>query len=120
MATYFPTKYDCARDEIIASLPADWWTDQTGDVDAPCGYVFSIVLLTVAEASDALTDPAYPWLRQCADEYAVRATNLVGSFLVTSDERGFVTVQQGTEQEITALFEEAEQSYQEWLGDDDQ
>ena len=92
---YFATKYDSARDEVIALLAdeAEGYgqrDDSTGDVEAPTGY-FALVTIP-DDVTFTVRVLAYD-ADSVANEYGVTPADVIGSHIVTHDSQGFVYVE---------------------------
>jgi len=114
MATYFPTKYATARDEVLDVLAGEFADDSSGDVDAPCGHYASVEFADVATVERELT----PEAMAIAHEYGVGMSEFVGWHIVRTDSNGFVGVESfDTVALFTARWYELERIYGEWSGD---
>jgi hypothetical protein len=92
---YFATKYDSARDEVIALLSDEaegygMRDDTSGDTDSPTGY-FALVTIPSNVSFDPFPggDPA----DEVATEYGVTANDVRGTHIVTHNSQGFVSVE---------------------------
>jgi hypothetical protein len=98
MSDYFATKYDSARDEVIALLADEtegygMRDDTSGDVDAPTGW---FALVTIPADVDLASSDDYPVgydVAELAATYGVTAADVIGSHIVTHDSQGFVSVE---------------------------
>jgi hypothetical protein len=126
LPTYHATKYDSARDEVIALLADELEgygqrDDATGDVDAPTGW-FALVTIP---ADVCLTGPAMSGLgidaivSNLANEYGVAPADVAGTHIVTHNSQGFVSVETfDSEEEARAAFECRADHYAEWSSDE--
>lgn len=94
MPEYFATKYDSATHEVIAHLVDEIEgfgrrDDSTGDVNAPTGW---FALVTVPDEYDVTVDTDEP-VAELVTEYGVTAGDVRGSFIVTHNSQGFVSVE---------------------------
>jgi hypothetical protein len=123
---YFATKYDSARDEVIALL-ADATegygrTDDTsGDVDAPTGW-FALVVIPddVCLAGPAMSSIGLDAeIAKLAGTFGVTPADVAGVHIVQHDSQGFVHVETYAE-EVTARrdFDCASHRYNVWSEDD--
>jgi hypothetical protein len=95
-AEYHPTKYDSARDEVIALLAdeAEGYgerDDTSGNVNAPGGW-FALVTIPAG----IVWSPAADFTGSADDvasEYGVTKEDIVGTHIVTHDSQGFVSVE---------------------------
>lgn len=140
MNDYFPTKYDSARDEVIAvlsSVSEGYGADETGDTESPVGFVSLVILNDRPEpcghpghgpdthACDldfSDTTGAYPrgdYAGELARTYGVTADDVRGSHIVTHDSQGFVSVETfDTEQEARDEYDCRAARYAAWSDDD--
>lgn len=86
MITYFATKYDSARDEILHTLAMDWFADWSGEVDASCGSYCGITVEDIY-AHD-ITEAAHHLMVT----YGVHLSDLLGHYLLDCNDRGFCGV----------------------------
>lgn len=100
-------KYDDCLSEAIAWRAPDWARDQTGDVEAPCGYVEIVVI----DEPETLT---------VDDHNDVTVTVPAGTYLVWTDNQGFVSVDHYADGAVAQRnFDAANDAYGVWLGDDE-
>lgn len=85
--SYFPTKYDSARDEIIGQTAFES-DDSTGDVESPVGYIALVSLLGRIE--DLGGDD---YAIELATTYGVEPAEWFGHHIVTTTDQGFVYVE---------------------------
>lgn len=111
--SYFATKYDSARDEIVGQFAFEP-DESSGDVEAPTGF-FALVLL--AGTADELTHEDYA--RELAETYGVEPSEWAGSWIVTSTDQGFVYVEQfETEAAAREQFECLSGRYSFWVDEE--
>lgn len=107
------SKYDSLRDELLHRLTLAGWSDNDGDVEAPTGY-FSALTISFLELEDAKKE-----LGTQDDPYFNYGT-LVGSFLITEDSQGFVTVEEfPSEATLIQKLYDLSAEYSEWEDDKD-
>lgn len=112
--TYHATKYDSARDEVIALLANGMRDDSTGNVDALTGW---FALVTIPANVDLMID-GDP-VSETAREYGVTAADVIGSHIVTHDSQGFVYVETfDSEQEAREEFDCRAAQFAEWDDED--
>lgn len=105
--TYFATKYDSARDEVVALLSDEaegygMRDDSTGEADAPTGY---FTLVTIPDEYGALYADCDD-VRYLAETYGVTTADVAGHHIVTHNSQGFVSVETfATESEARAEFD---------------
>jgi hypothetical protein len=97
MSTYFATKYDSAREEIIAVLADStegFGTDSIGEVDAPTGFVQTVTLDESCDLdfSDHTNYPAGDYAGEIARTYRVIGSDVLGHHIVQHNDQGFVRV----------------------------
>lgn len=116
--TYHATKYDSARDEVVALLSDEaegygMRDDTTGDVDAPTGYVALVVIPgDVYLIPDGPIASARYGADSVAAEYDVTPEDVAGVHLVTTNSQGFVSVETfETEEEAREAFRAADTLY---------
>lgn len=125
MSTYHATKYDSARDEVVAIL-ADanegFGTEHFGDVEAPCGYVQTVGLDDSHDLdfSDHTNYPVGDQAGEVARTYGVTADDVKGLHIVVTNSQGFVDVESYALEDEEA-FEARVQAYRDSWGEwDDQ
>ena len=92
MAKYFASKYDSARDEVIAHLSdtaEGFGYESMGESDAPTGFV-SLVRL---DESCTIDFSGTDHVDSLAREHGVTAEDVYGHHIVTHNSQGFVSVQ---------------------------
>lgn len=118
MAEYHATKYDSARDEVIALLADElegygMRDDTSGNVDAPTGW-FALVTIP----ADIVWSPAADFTGSADDvasEYGVTRDEVIGSHIVTHNSQGFVSVWSfDSEAEARAEFDRLAGEFAEW------
>lgn len=98
---YHATKYDSARDEVIAYLADEMEgfgqrDDTGGDSEAPTGYFQLVVLDDTCDldVQDASTNyPPGDLVGETARTYGVTAEDVRGVHIVTTNSQGFVSVE---------------------------
>jgi hypothetical protein len=119
--TYHATKYDSARDEVIALLSDEtegygMRDDSTGDVDAPTGYV---QLVTIPADADLSLPTPGDWVAELAETYGIAAEDVAGSHIVTHNSQGFVSVETfESEEQAREVFDCLDARYAEWSDED--
>ena len=117
-------KFDCARDDILHYLcTSDWAEDSFGNVTDYGSYVWRIsndvndVSMTNGEFNSILEE-WFGWNEGVTDSPELRA-ELVGHFLVTTVDSGFVYVSAyDTAEALKTAYNAAEEAYREWDEDD--
>jgi hypothetical protein len=95
---YFATKYDSARDEVIALLSDEtegygMRDDTSGDTDSPTGY-FALVTIPADVTFPSGAFDAYSYSADTvANEYGVTPAEVAGIHIVTHNSQGFVSVE---------------------------
>lgn len=118
---YRPTKYDSARDEVIALLADDMEgygqrEDTSGEVDAPTGW-FALVVIPANVSFDP--SPDGDRADTVATEYGVTPAEVAGAHLVTENSQGFVSVETfDTAEEAREEFDCRAGRYAEWSDED--
>lgn len=120
---YFATKYDSARDEVIAIL-ADYnegfGAAQSGDAESPTGY-FQLVHLTEECDLDFTDHTNYPlgdYAGEVARTYGVTHADVLGHYIVTTDSQGFVYVQSyDSARDARQAFDSLADAYASWCDD---
>lgn len=123
--TYHATKYDSARDEVIAILASPlegFGRAATGNVEAPTGFV-ELVVLDETHDLDFTDHTNYPPGDLCGETarlYGVTTQDVLGAWLVISNDQGFVTVL-GHDNASAAMrhFSQIEKAYLTWEDQDD-
>lgn len=122
---YFATRYDSARDEVVgilSSVSEGYGTAETGDVEAPTGYVTLVLLDDTCDLDVQDTTGAYPVgdeAGEIARAYGVTADDIRGSWLVTVNSQGFLDVTRfDTEAEARAAYAIVEECYSVWNDDE--
>lgn len=124
MVEYRATKYDSARDEVIALLSDElegygMRDDMSGDAEAPTGF-FALVTIPadVSFPSAPLDGYAYN-ADTVANEYGVTPAEVAGVHIVTHNSQGFVSVESfGSEAEAREEFDCRAGRYAEWSDED--
>lgn len=117
-------KFDCARDDILHYLcTSDWANDSFGNVGDYGSYVWKIsntpeeVSLNNGEFTSLMGD----WFLsnpEVTDSPELRS-ELVGHFIVTTTDSGFVYVEAFDLEQVRDLtYSKAEEAYGEWDGDE--
>lgn len=120
MTEYHATKYDSARDEVIALLADEaegygMRDDTSGDAEAPTGF-FALVMIPAdvdlaTDEDDHATD--------VARLYGVTPAEVVGSHVVTHNSQGFVSVESfDSEAAAREAFDCLAGRYAEWSDED--
>lgn len=124
MAEYFATKYDSARDEVIALLADELEgfgrrDDTSGEVEAPTGW---FALVTIPDDVDLTADYlGGDYLEELTNTYGVRPADVAGVHIVTENSQGFVDVTSfDSEAEAREVFDALCAEYSEWLGDENE
>jgi hypothetical protein len=121
MSEYRATKYDSARDEVIALLSDElegygMRDDTSGDVDAPTGW---FALVTIPDDVELSMPTPGDWVAELADTYDVMPAEVAGLHIVTHNSQGFVSVETfETEQEARDTFDCRAARYAEWDDED--
>lgn len=125
METYFATRFDSARDEVIgilSSVSEGYGTAETGDVEAPTGHVTLVHLDDTCDLDVQDTTGAYPVgdeAGEVARAYGVTADDIRGSWLVIVNSQGFIDVQHfDTADEAGQEFAAVEERYSAWNDDE--
>lgn len=100
-------KYSTLRDAYLHEMCMGGWANESdGDVAGPVGYFYRISI----EAQD---------VHGVADAFGSPVRGIVGHFLVTENDQGFVSVwEQETERMLIRQYRAHEKAYSEWLGPD--
>lgn len=122
---YFATRYDSARDEVIALLADEsegYGSGRTGNVDAPMGSIDLVHLDETCEL-DFANESAFPAGDEVGDlarEYGVTAADVLGSFIVTYNDQGCVSVEWFETRELAnERFQCLEGAYDVWSARED-
>ena len=105
MDKYFATKYDSAAAEVIALLADEsegYGSSRTGNVDSPMGSV-DLVHLDATMDLDFDNLESYPLgdeVGEIARLYGVTAEDVIGSYIVTYNDQGFVSVERFDTREL--------------------
>jgi hypothetical protein len=132
MTEYHATKYDSARDEVIALLADEaegygMRDDSSGEADAPTGY-FALVTIpagvelvqTDLAAAYHVTPQEVDAISDLAVTYGVTPAEVIGSHIVTHNSQGFVSVETFDSEELArAEFDRLAGEYAEWADDGD-
>lgn len=117
-------KFDCARDDILHYLcTSDWANDSFGNVGDYGSYVWKISNTDedVSMANGELTsllEEWFGWNEGVKDSEELRS-ELVGHFIVTTVDSGFVYVSAyDTAEALETAYKAAEEAYREWDEDD--
>jgi hypothetical protein len=119
---YFATKYDSARDEVIALLADEiegygQRDDTSGDVDAPTGWFALVVIPDGIHFTPALDD--FYSADHIATEYGVTPEEVAGVHIVSHNSQGFVSVETyADEQTARRDFDCAAHRYNVWSQDE--
>jgi hypothetical protein len=126
MSEYHATKYDSARDEVIALLSDElegygMRDDTSGDSESPTGF-FALVVIP-ADGIDPVNVTGDDYARFTADavanEYGVTPAEVAGVHIVTHNSQGFVSVETfGSEAEAREEFDCRAGRYAEWSDED--
>ena len=126
MSKYFATGYDSAADEVIALLSDEsegYGAASTGEVDSPTGRVQLVHLDDTMDLDFADTTGAYPLgddVGEAAREYGVTAEDVIGSYIVTYIDQGFVYVERFETRDLaTERYEALGDEYSAWLDADE-
>jgi FAD/FMN-containing dehydrogenase len=121
--TYHATKYDSARDEVIALLADEaegygMRDDTYGDV-TDYGTYGALVTIPADVTFPSAPFDAYSYgADTVANEYGVTPADVAGTHIVTHNSQGFVSVETfDSEQEARAEYDQRADAYAEW--DDD-
>lgn len=93
-ATYFATKYSSAAHEVIAILADNaegFGEGFGGSVDEPTGF-FELVILDDPTVLDFAAYPPDDHAGEVARAHGVQAGDVLGNWLVITDDQGFVSV----------------------------
>jgi hypothetical protein len=122
--TYHATKYDSARDEVIALLSDEaegygMRDDTYGDV-TDYGTYGALVTIPADVTFPSGAFDAYSYSADTvANEYGVTPADVTGSHIVTHNSQGFVSVETfDTEDEARAEYECRAARYAEWDDED--
>jgi hypothetical protein len=119
--TYHATKYDSARDEVIALLSDEaegygMRDDSTGDA-TDYGSFFALVTIP-ADVELTMPTPG-DWVAELSETYGVTPADVIGTHIVTHNSQGFVSVETfSTEDEARAEYECRSARYAEWDDED--
>lgn len=105
------TKYDSPRDELLHKLTLEGWSEhETGDVEAPSGFVSRLNIKA--------DDLGSAYLQKTENIEGIKREDLLGNWILTENSDGFVHVQKyDTPEAAIAVIEVAEDTYSEWLGE---
>lgn len=117
-------KYPSDRDCILHYMcTSEWSNGSFGDVESPTGYVWRItntyadVHIPNTEVTSLIEDELKTYDIEDSEDFR---ESLVGSFLLTEDSNGFVSVQQfDSERALVERFTELQREYDAWAGQDD-
>jgi hypothetical protein len=108
---YFPTRFTCARDEVLHDLAIASGDHASGDVESPIGWYQPIIV--VLDELVSLTQR--PDVLKFALVGQLAPFDLVGFFMIGGDELGFTYVSKfDTEAEMNAEYERLEAEYGAW------
>lgn len=121
VSTYHATKYDSARDEVVALLsdPTEGFgSEYFGNVDAPTGYV-QVVRLTddLLETWEqrGVVDSWEDRIDDLISEHHVTSDDVRGLHAVVSNDQGFVTVLTFASEDLLASWlRETEEEFAAW------
>ena len=130
MDKYFATRYDSARDEVVALLSDEGEgygrrDGMTGDVDSPTGSIQLVHLDATCDLdfADHTNYPPGDEVGELARTYGVTADDVTGSHIVTYNAQGFVYVDTfDTREQAQERFDCLAGRYAEWSdrGEDDE
>lgn len=118
-------KYSNDRDNILHFMAtSDWANESFGDVEAPTGYVWRIsntpeeVQVSNTELTSLIEEQLVSYDIEDGPEFR---NSLVGHFLISEDSNGLVYVMPfPNESNLLNRFNELQELFDEWAGQDDE
>lgn len=116
---YHATKYTTPRNEVLGEMAVDGWANaSSGDVESATGH-FSRITNTEAELDEITA--AFSEIIAEMSRFGFVREDLIGNFLVVTDNEGFVDVRDfASPKELEEAFELLDTIYSQWLGGDDE